>query len=68
MTERKNSQKPNAVWAYRIGGYHASGVTQGSAARLELDNIRTYCHIVTALKRTMDIQEEIDALFPEIEK
>ena len=44
-------------------------VAQGSAgAGLELDNIRTYCRIVTALKITIDIQEQIDAPYPEIEK
>jgi hypothetical protein len=36
--------------------------------RLELDDIRTYCRIVTALKQTIDIQGEIDALYPEIEE
>jgi len=35
---------------------------------LDLDDIRTYCRIVTALKRTIDIQGEIDNLYPEIEK
>lgn len=36
--------------------------------RLELDDIRTYCRIATALNLTIDIQQEIDALYPEIEK
>jgi len=39
-----------------------------SERRLELDDIRTYCRIVTALKRTIGIQEEIDALYLEIDK
>jgi|GEM_PF-2782181 len=36
--------------------------------RLELDDTPTYCRIVTALKRTIGIQEEIDALYLEIDK
>ena len=36
--------------------------------RLDLDDIRTYCRIVTSLKLTIDIQEEINALYLEIEE
>jgi len=36
--------------------------------RLELVNIRTHCRIVTALNLTIGIQEEIDALYLEIDK
>ena len=61
---------PNAVWTYRIGGYQVceKWLKDRRERRLELDDIRTYCLIVTALKLTIDIQEEIDALYPEIEK
>ncbi len=61
---------PEAVWAYRIGGYQVceKWLKDRRERRLELDDIRTYCRIVTALKRTIDIQEEINILYPEIEK
>jgi len=61
---------PDAVWAYRIGGYQVceKWLKDRRERRLELDDIRTYCRIVTALKRTIDIQAEINALYPEIEK
>lgn len=36
--------------------------------RLELEDIRTYCRILTALKRTMEIQKEIDDLYPKVEE
>jgi len=39
-----------------------------SERRLELDDTRTDCRIVTALKGTIGIQEEIDALYLEIDK
>ncbi len=34
---------------------------------LEIDDIRTYCRIVTALARTIDLQRDIDALYPQVE-
>lgn len=36
--------------------------------RLDVDDIRTYCCIVTALGLTIGIQKEIDALYPRIEE
>ena len=36
--------------------------------RLTLGEIRTYCRVVTAIERTIVVQEEIDALYPEAEK
>jgi len=61
---------PEAVWAYRIGGYQVceKWLKDRHGRRLELDDIRTYCRIVTALNLTIEIQNEIDALYPEIEK
>jgi hypothetical protein len=61
---------PEAVWTYRIGGYQVceKWLKDRRERRLELDDIRTYCRIVTALQKTIDIQTEIDALYPEVEK
>ena len=61
---------PGAVWTYRIGGYQVceKWLKDRRERRLELDDIRTYCRIVTALKLSIDIQEKIDALYPEIEE
>jgi len=60
----------DAVWTYRIGGYQVckKWLKDRRERRLELDDIRAYCRIVTALERTMDIQEEINLLYREIEK
>jgi len=58
------------VWTYRIGGYQVceKWLKDRRERRLELDDIRTYCRIVTALKRTIEIQEEINALYPALEE
>lgn len=60
----------NAVWTYHIGGYqvYQKYLKDREERRLDLDDIRTYCRIVTALKLTIDIQTEINALYPEIDK
>ncbi|MDQ1335715.1 MAG: hypothetical protein QG552_2665, partial [Thermodesulfobacteriota bacterium] len=61
---------PEAVWTYRIGGYQVceKWLKDRQERRLDLDDIRTYCRIVTALKLTIGIQEEINALYSDIEK
>jgi hypothetical protein len=61
---------PEAVWNYRIGGYQVceKWLKDRKGRRLELDDIRTYCRIVTALGRTIELQQEIDGLYPEAEK
>jgi hypothetical protein len=58
-----------AVWNYRIGGYQVSEkwLKDRKERRLDLDDIRTYCRIITALGITIDIQQQLDALYPEIE-
>ena len=33
-----------------------------------MDDIRRYCRVVTALKKTIEIQKQIDRLYPEVEK
>ena len=61
---------PEAVSTYRIGGHQAceKWLKARRERRLELDDIRTYCRIVTALKLTIDIQEKLNGLYPGIEK
>ena len=59
-----------AVWSYQVGGYQVceKWLKDRQERRLELDDIRTYCRIVTALGRTLVIQTEIDALYPDVEE
>ncbi|MEA3356576.1 MAG: type ISP restriction/modification enzyme [Candidatus Bipolaricaulota bacterium] len=58
------------VWEYRIGGYQVchKWLKDRKDRLLSLDEIRTYCHIVTALARTIDIQSSIDELYPNVEE
>ena len=58
------------VWTYGIGGYQVceKWLKDRREWGLELDGIRTYCRIITALEKTIDIRSEIDDLYPEIEK
>lgn len=61
---------PEAVWTYQVGGYQVceKWLKDRRERRLELDDIRTYCRIVTALGRTLEIQRQIDAIYPEVER
>lgn len=56
---------PAAVWTYRIGGYQVceKWLKDRRERRLELDDIRDYCRIVTAVGRTLALQSQIDALY-----
>ncbi|NMC79440.1 MAG: DUF559 domain-containing protein [Chloroflexi bacterium] len=60
---------PPAVWEYPIGGYIVcqKWLKDRRGRPLSLDEIRTYCRIVTALEHTLTIQAEIDELYPAIE-
>nr|MBC7243800.1 N-6 DNA methylase [Chloroflexota bacterium] len=61
---------PPEVWAYQIGGYQVchKWLKDRRDRTLTLDDIRTYCRIVTALARTIELQQEIDGPYPEAEK
>ncbi len=61
---------PEAVWNYQIGGYQVCDkwLKDRKERRLELDDIRAYCRIVTALGQTIELQDEIDSIYPAAEK
>ena len=58
------------VWQYQIGGYQVCDkwLKDRKGRILSLDDIRHYCKVVTAIKKTIEIQKKIDNLYPEIEK
>ena len=60
---------PAAVWGYQVGGYHVchKWLKDRQERQLSLDEIRTYCRIVSALGRTLALQAEIDALYGAVE-
>lgn len=58
------------VWQYQIGGYQVceKWLKDRKTRTLTLDEIKTYCKIVTSLSNTIDLHNEIDKYFVEVEK
>ena len=58
------------VWEYQVGGYRVCDkwLKNRKGKRLSLDDIKHYCKIVTALKKTIEIQKAIDNVYLEVEK
>ena len=61
---------PREIYEYRIGGYQVcqKWLKDRKERRLGLDDIRTYCRMVTAINRTLTIQQQIDVLYPQAEE
>ncbi|KAF0151224.1 MAG: Adenine specific DNA methyltransferase [Ignavibacteria bacterium] len=58
------------VWQYQIGGYQVceKWLKGRKEKTLTLEEIQTYCKIVTALSKTIEVQIEIDKYYESIEK
>jgi hypothetical protein len=58
------------VWEYQIGGYQVchKWLKDRKGRMLSLEEIKHYCKVVTAIKKTIETQKDIDAVYPEIEK
>jgi predicted helicase len=56
------------VWKYQIGGYQVMDKYLKDRKGRRMDDPRHYIHIATAIEKTIEIQEEIDAIYPEVEK
>ena len=58
------------VWEYRIGGYQVCNkwLKDRKGRTLSLDEIKHYCKVVTAIKKTIEIQKNIDSIYPQVEK
>ena len=61
---------PPDVYDYRIGGYQVCDkwLKDRKERRLDLKDIRTYCRIVTAIGKTIEIQKDLDTLYPDVEE
>jgi len=57
------------TWDYQVGGYQVcrKWLKDRKKRILSLEEIRHYCRIVTSLKKTMEIQDEIDDIYSEVE-
>lgn len=58
------------VWHYQIGGYQVceKWLKDRKGRTLTLDEIKTYCKIVTSISKTIELQNEIDKYFEKVEK
>ncbi len=56
------------VWNYYIGGYQVLHKYLKDRKNRMMDDAPRYCRIVTALYKTIEIQKQIDNIYPEIEK
>ncbi len=58
------------VYNYQIGGYQVldKWLKDRKKRLLSMEDIKHYCRVVTALVKTIDIQAEIDKLYPDVEK
>ena len=56
------------VWNYHIGGYQVLRKYLKDRKGRMMDDAPRYCRIVTALYKTIEIQKQIDNIYPEIEK
>jgi len=56
------------VWNYHIGGYQVLHKYLKDRKGRNMYDAPRYCRIVTALSKTIKIQQEIDEIYPEVEK
>jgi len=56
------------VWNYHIGGYQVLYKYLKDRKGRMIEDVPRYCKIVTAISKTIDIQKEIDKIYPEVEK
>jgi len=58
------------VWEYEIGTYQIcrKWLEDRKGRSLSYDDISTYFRMVSAIEKTMEIQKEIDELYPQIEE
>lgn len=59
---------PPEVWNYYIGAYQVLRKYLKDRKGRSLDDAPHYCRIVTSIAKTIQIQREIDAIYPEVEK
>ena len=58
------------VWEYQIGGYQVldKWLKDRKGRALSSEDIKHYCKVVTALTKTIKLQEKIDKLYPNVER
>ncbi len=56
------------VWNYHIGGYQVLSKYLKDRKGRNMEEAPHYCRIVTALTKTIELQQKIDEIYPEVEK
>jgi len=58
------------IWQYQIGGYQicSKWLKDRKGRILSLRDIKHFCRVITALKKTIETQKEIDKLYTKIEQ
>jgi len=56
------------VWNYHIGGYQVLHKYLKDRKGRNMDDAPRYCRIVTALDKTIELQTQIDEIYPQVEK
>ena len=55
------------MWEYHIGGYQVLEKYLKDRKGRHLDDPVLYIHIATAIARTIELQREIDEIYPQVE-
>ena len=60
---------PPKVYEYQIGSHQVCDkwLKDRKERRLNLDDIRTYCRMVTAIEITLSIQQKLDIIYDDAE-
>lgn len=56
------------VWNYQIGGYRVLEHYLKDRKGRQMDDPQHFCKVASSLAKTIELQEEIDTLFPKVEK
>jgi len=56
------------LWSYHIGGYQVLYKYLKDRKGRILEDARRYCKIATALQKTIELQKEINLIYPKIEE
>jgi len=58
------------VWEYQIGGYQVldKWLKDRKGRKLSFEDIKHYCKVVTAIRKTIEVQKAIDHIYPKIEE
>lgn len=57
------------MWEYMIGGYQVldKWLKDRKKRTLGLEDIQHFCRVATALKKTIEVQKDIDGIYPQVE-